>query len=206
MSSLIIIQSKFSIYFWPLGHESSICSSCGSLSFFSLKFLITELISCCILMDWLSGNCVLAIIAFFFGFILVVVSIFVSLVLCSSSLLYFSLTCLFRAHVCSSDSYFSSSRKISCCSYVTSVDWRFTSIALVSLSFRSVRMTLSLGFRSSLDMKSAAVFIFPKSQAFHSSGGIIMVSKTLVTGFLSVSTIVGFVVSQRMWMLSAIAK
>ena len=86
------------------------------------------------------------------------------------------------------------------------------------MSSRNKSWTFSLGFRSSLERKSAVVFIRSgtwamvklncrtKSQAFHKAGGIILVWKNCVTDLLSVKTMTGLVDPHKIWLYSMKAK
>ena len=93
-----------------------------------------------------------------------------------------------------------------------------TSIGEVWMSSLIRSWIFSLGSKSSRERKSAAVFIRPgtwamvklncrtKSQAFHKSGGIILVCKNRVTDLLSVKTMTGLVDPHKIWLYSMKAK
>ena len=66
-----------------------------------------------------------------------------------------------RIHICSSFSSLSSSVKKSCSSSVMLAFSMFTSMAVVLMSDLIFRLILSCGSFSSLDKKSAAVFVEP---------------------------------------------
>ena len=71
------------------------------------------------------------------------------------------LACSFCKSISSSVSIVSSGRKKSCSSSATSVDCRFIWIGRIVMSFLIFSSTLSLGLRSILDKKSAAVVCVP---------------------------------------------
>ena len=138
----------------------SVCSRCLSYSSqinFLLIVLKTKSESCSTLMRASSLIAPKVYDALLFG--IGVVSMIDTFIFVVSSSRAFCLACSFCRRI-SSVSIVSSGRKKSCSSSATSVDCRFTCIGWVVISFRIFSSTFSLGLRSILDKKSAAVFAF----------------------------------------------
>ena len=140
----------------------SVCRRCLSYSSqisFLLIALKTKFESCSTLMRASSLIAPKVYEALFIG--IGVVSCMAIFIFAGASSCAFYLACSFRSRISSSVSMVSSGRKNSCSSSATSVDWRLACIGRIVISSRIFSSTRSLGLRSILERKSAAVFCVP---------------------------------------------